>query len=383
MYFVKAKSDKKNDMINNKTVAVVVPSYNEALQIGMVIETMPDFVDRIIIIDDTSKDNMGDVVKSYWDKSYNKSEIQVADSTEVSFIKDKYNFNHSDFLVHERDITEKKKFKKSQFENKNSKGDRIVLITHLENGGVGAAIATGYKWCKDHNIDCTAVMAGDGQMDPSELYSICEPVVNDCVDYVKGNRLKHPSAWFAIPKIRFFGNSALSIMNKMASGYWRISDTQTGYTAISNKALKAVRLYNIYPSYGMPNDLLVKLNIAECSIREVVIKPVYNVGEQSKMKIFKVIPKISFLLLKSFFKRLWIKYFFKDFHPIFLFYNISFILALAAVLYGAKIIYLWVTLIREIDNLTILAFIFLSVTSLQLFLYGMWLDIQDNQRLYK
>ena len=101
------------------------------------------------------------------------------------------------------------------------------------------------------------------------------------------------------------------------------------------------------------------------------------------MKIFKVIPKISFLLLKSFFKRLWIKYFFKDFHPIFLFYNISFILALAAVLYGAKIIYLWVTLIREIDNLTILAFIFLSVTSLQLFLYGMWLDIQDNQRLYK
>ena len=368
-------------MINNKTVAVVVPSYNEALQIGMVVETMPDFVDRIIIIDDTSNDNMGDVVKSYWDKIHNKSEIQVSDSTLVPFEKD--NFNHSDFLVHERNISEKKKFKKFQVENENSKRDRIVLITHLENGGVGSAIATGYKWCKDHSIDCTAVMAGDGQMDPNELYSICEPVVNDNVDYVKGNRLKHPSAWFAIPKTRFFGNSALSIMNKMASGYWRISDTQTGYTAISKKALKAVRLYNIYPRYGMPNDLLVKLNITECSIREVVIKPVYNIGEQSKMKIFKVIPKISLLLLKSFFKRLWIKYFFKDFHPLFLFYNISFLLAFAAVFYGVKILYLWVTLLREIDNLTILAFIFLSVTSLQLFLYGMWLDIQDNQRLYK
>jgi len=368
-------------MINNKTIAVVVPSYNEELQIGMVIETMPDFVDRIVIVDDTSKDNMGDVVRSYWNTEFNKSDVQVEDNTKIPFQKDKHNFNHSDFLVHERDINEKKKFKKSRIENTNN--DRIILITHIDNGGVGAAIASGYKWCKDHRIECTAVMAGDGQMDPSELYSICEPVINEGVDYVKGNRLKHPSAWFAIPKTRFFGNSALSIMNKMASGYWRISDTQTGYTAISLKALKAIRLYKIYPRYGMPNDLLVKLNISECSIREVIIKPVYNVGEQSKMKIFKVIPKISFLLFKSFFKRLWIKYFFKDFHPLFLFYNISFVLALAASIYGVKILYLWLTLIREIDNLTILAFIFLSVTSLQLFLYGMWLDIQDNQRLYK
>ena len=370
-------------MINNKIVAVVVPSYNEALQIGMVIDTMPDFVDRIVIVDDRSDDNMGDVVKSYWDKVNNKSEVELVDLTEVEFLKDDYNFNHADFLVHEMDIAEKKKFNKSRIENEKHKNDRIILITHLENGGVGSAIATGYKWCKDHNVDCTAVMAGDGQMDPGELYSICEPVVNDGVDYVKGNRLKHPSAWFAIPRTRFFGNSALSIMNKMASGYWRISDTQTGYTAISYKALKAVRLYKIYPRYGMPNDLLVKLNISECSIREVVIKPVYNVGEQSKMKIFKVIPKISLLLFKSFFKRLWIKYFFKDFHPLFLFYNISFVFAIAASFYGFKILYLWLTLLRQIDNLTILAFIFLSVTSLHLFLYGMWLDIQDNQRLYK
>ena len=287
-------------MLKNKTIAVVVPCYNEALQIGLVIETMPLFVDRIVIINDKSKDNMDEVVESYFDSEHNKSDIELVDTTRVEFVKDQYNYNHADFLIHQKDIEEKSKFTRSEVANTGQLNNRIVLINHLDNGGVGAAIASGYKWCKDHNIDCAAVMAGDGQMDPSELESICMPVVEEGVDYVKGNRLKHPSAWFAIPKTRFFGNSALSIMNKMASGYWRISDTQTGYTATSLKALRAVRLYKIYPRYGMPNDFLVKLNIAECTIREVVIKPVYNVGEQSKMKIFKVIPKISFLLLRYF-----------------------------------------------------------------------------------
>jgi len=46
--------------------------------------------------------------------------------------------------------------------------DRIIQINLLTNSGVGAAIARGYKWCKDYGIDCTAVMAGDGQMEPDE-----------------------------------------------------------------------------------------------------------------------------------------------------------------------------------------------------------------------
>ena len=370
-------------MLNNKTVAVVVPCYNEEKQISMVIKTMPDFVDRIIVVNDFSKDNMNAVVMGYWDTEKNNSDVKLKDLTKENFDKDEYHFNHADYLVHLQNIKEKELFVSSRVLNNDESSDRIILINHLKNSGVGASIASGYKWCKDHNIDCTAVMAGDGQMDPSELLAICSPVVDDCVDYVKGNRLKHPSAWIAIPKIRYFGNSALSIMNKLASGYWRISDTQTGYTSISKNALNSVKIYKIYPRYGMPNDLLVKLNIADCSLREIVIKPVYNVGEQSKMKIFKVIPKISLLLFKSFFKRLWLKYFFKDFHPLLLFYNLSFILGILSVGYGMKILYLWISSVREINTLTILAFLFLSVTSLQLFFFGMWLDIQDNERLYK
>jgi hypothetical protein len=225
-------------------------------------------------------------------------------------------------------------------------------------------------------------MAGDGQMDPDELESICLPVIEEGIDYVKGNRLIHRSALLVIPKIRYLGNSILSILTKMASGYWHVSDTQTGYTALSNKALNAIRLHQIYPRYGMPNDMLVKLNIAFCSLREVEIKPIYDVGEKSKMKILKVIPRISFLLFKGFFRRLWHKYLFRDFHPLFLLYHFSFLLGLLWLPYLYRVLKaLW--LVQNMSFETLFAFTFLGISSIQSFLFAMWMDIQDNERLYK
>lgn len=369
-------------MLKNKTIAVVVPSYNEETQIGMVIETMPSFVDRIIIVNDKSKDKTSEVVINYIENThFNESEVEIDDQTKSDFVENRYNY--ADKVVFEQNIKEKEYFNPSKVVNKNQKKSRIILIEHTENGGVGAAIATGYKWCKDHNIECTAVMAGDGQMDPSELEGLCRPVVEENVDYVKGNRLIHRSSWLVIPKIRFFGNSILSILTKLASGYWRISDTQTGYTATSKRALNAINLYDIYKSYGMPNDMLVKLNIAYCSLREIEIKPIYNVGEKSKMKVMKVIPTVSWLLIISFFKRMWIKYLFKDFHPLFLLYHTSFFLFLFSLYYLGKIIYLTIFPIRDISDATILAFMFLAISSMNAFLFAMWMDIQDNERLYK
>lgn len=365
-------------MLNNKTVAVVVPAYNEASQIGMVIESMPDFVDRIVIVNDKSKDSTNEIVADYIKKDNNSTiEIQRHNSE----IK-KNRYNTAEVVLKEKSDQEIGLYTPSEIYNKNPTKDRIILINQLKNAGVGSAIARGYKWCKDYEIDCTAVMAGDGQMDPSELKDICLPVINDGIDYVKGNRLIHRSAWLVIPKIRYFGNSILSILTKVASGYWHVSDTQTGYTAISNSALNAIRIYDIYKSYGMPNDLLVKLNIAFCSLKEVEIKPVYHVGEQSKMKIFKVIPRISWLLFKSFFKRLWVKYLFRDFHPLFLLYHFSIFLGVASLPYLTKIIDSFIH-DTTLGFQPLLAFFFLFISAFQSLLFAMWMDIQDNERLYK
>lgn len=366
-------------MLDNKTVAVVVPAYNEEKQIGKVIETMPGFVDRIIIVNDLSRDNMAEVVKNYIQNDNTpKKAIRNIHTVERTF--DAY--NRAEKVLLHQSMEELALFNPHEIVNENEETDRIILINHTRNGGVGAAISTGYKWCKDHDIDCTAVMAGDGQMDPAELLSICQPVTAEKVDYVKGNRLIHRSALLVIPRVRYFGNSILSILTKIASGYWRVSDTQTGYTALSKAALNAIRLHNIYRRYGMPNDMLVKLNIAMCTLREVEIKPVYQVGEESKMKIFRVIPRISWLLFKSFFKRLWMKYLFRDFHPLFLLYNIGIFLTLIWIPYLFKVLHA-IVVGGNLSFESLFAFTFLGISSFQSILFAMWMDIQDNERLYK
>ncbi|MFA4851257.1 MAG: glycosyltransferase family 2 protein [Bacteroidales bacterium] len=365
-------------MLHEKTIAVVIPAYNEEGQIGMVIETMPAFVDKIIIVNDCSKDKTADIVKSFWDTDLNIG-IEILNTTLKPI---EGHFHRSGRVLQKQAIDELDLFLPSKVENRNPENERVILINQLKNGKVGSAIARGYKWCKDYGIDCTAVMAGDGQMDPDELESICNPVVLDNVDYVKGNRLIHRSALLVIPKVRYFGNSVLSILTKLASGYWHVSDAQSGFTAIGKKALNSIRIYDIYKSYGMPNDMLVKLNIAMCSLKEIEIKPIYDVGEQSKMKIWKVIPRISWLLFQSFFKRLWLKYFFRDFHPLFILYHISFILGIVSLPLLYKVIKL-IIIGKDINPVTLLALGFLLISGLQSLLFAMWMDFQDNERLYK
>ncbi len=364
-------------MYKNKSIAVVVPAYNEEIQIKLVIDQMPDYVDRIIIVNDCSTDQTAQVVKSYLIESEKRPLLNPKSLIEESV------YSQADIMIQKLNAEEINYFAPSEVVNDDETNDRIILINNLVNTGVGGAIARGYKWCKDHEIDCTAVMAGDAQMDPAELIDIISPVVEENVDYVKGNRLKHPTASLIVPRTRFFGNATLSILTKIASGYWHISDTQTGFTAISKSALNQIKLYKIYKRYGMPNDLLVRLNIASCSLKEVGIKPIYNVGEQSKMRPMRVIPSISWLLLRSFGRRLWVKYLFRDFHPLFLLYNLGFLLLTAFI---PVLLYMIPIIFRPGESVSIsVMFIaaFLLITGLQSLFFAMWMDIGDNQKLYK
>ncbi|MFO7868554.1 MAG: glycosyltransferase family 2 protein, partial [Bacteroidales bacterium] len=186
-------------MLHNKTIAVVVPCYNEETQIGMVLETMPEFVDRIIVVNDTSTDRTADIVKEHIAQDTTPTRIIPS----VLHAETPTRYNKARIVLQELQKEEINRFTPSEVFNKHEEEDRIILINHTKNGGVGAAIARGYKWAKDYGIDCTAVMAGDGQMDPAELESICTPVITEGIDYVKGNRLIHRSALLVIPKVRY------------------------------------------------------------------------------------------------------------------------------------------------------------------------------------
>jgi len=314
-------------MYLTKKICAVVPSHNEETQIGKVILTMPEFVDYIVIVDDKSKDNTVKVVEEFMPQN-----------------------------------------------------KKIILLKHKKNQGVGGAIATGYKWARDNDIDIAVVMAGDAQMDPGDLPALLDPVVKGEVDFSKGNRLITGEAFKKIPKIRYFGNSILSFLTKIASGYWHIADSQSGYTAINKKALQLLNWESMYKRYGQPNDLLVRLNIYNFRVRDVEVKPVYNVGEKSGIKIWKVLFTISWLLLKLFCWRLVAKYVIRDFHPLVLFYSLGIVLIFSSFLLGIRLLYFFFAF-NTLPEMNSLAFIFTGVTGLQSIFFAMWFDMFYNSDL--
>ena len=314
-------------MYKSKTLAVVVPAYNEERLIGRTLAGMPDFVDHVVVVDDKSTD---------------------ATAREVE---------------------------------KAAEGDpRIVLISHEANQGVGGAIASGYKWSRDRGVDMAAVMAGDGQMDPADLPALCDLVAEEGVDYAKGNRLVYEEAYRLIPKVRFFGNAILSFLTKMASGYWHVADSQTGYAVIGKKALAAIDWDKMWKRYGQPNDILVKLNIGGMRVRDVPIRPVYNIGEVSGFKPRQVLWPIARLLVKSFCVRLWKKYMIRDAHPLILFIASGAALFGLGFLFFLRLIYLWIEQ-RQMPEITLIIMLFSVTLGFQSFLFGIWMDRDENRDL--
>ena len=231
-------------MLEGKRVAVVVPAFDEERLIGTTLSGIPDFVDRILVIDDASRDGTAERARASGDP-------------------------------------------------------RVEVVSHERNQGVGAAILTGYRRALEEGIDVTCVMAGDNQMDPADLEAIAGPVARGEVDYAKANRLFTGRAWELMPHTRYLGNAILSLLTKIASGYWHVADSQSGYTAIGRSTLELLDLDRIYARYGFPNDMLVHLNVINARVRDVPSRPVYGVGETSDIRLRRVIPAISWLLTKA------------------------------------------------------------------------------------
>jgi glycosyltransferase involved in cell wall biosynthesis len=315
-------------MYGDKSLAVVVPAHNEEKLIGRVIDTMPEAVDRIYVVDDASRDRTRDIVKGY----------QI------------------------------------------SMNGRVLLVEHEWNQGVGGAIISGYRQALRDGMDLVVVMAGDAQMDPGDLPRLIEPVARGTVDYTKGNRLFTGEAWRIIPKVRYFGNAVLSLLTKIASGYWHVADSQSGYTAISREALEQLPLDKLYRRYGFPNHFLVLLNIYGLRVKDVPVKPVYGIGERSGIRVPRVIPSISWLLIKSAAWRLKEKYIIRDFHPLVFFLLFGLVLLLGGTGLGVYCVYLRFA-VGSVALPGVIFSAFLIITGLQSLFFAMWMDMEYNKSL--
>jgi glycosyltransferase involved in cell wall biosynthesis len=313
-------------VVEGKRVAVVVPAFEEALLVADTIGGIPDFVDLVVVVDDCSSDGTAERARETRDQ-------------------------------------------------------RLEVIRHDENRGVGAAIVTGYARCRELGVDVTCVMAADNQMDPSELAALVGPVAREEVEYAKANRLVSGEAWNLIPRARYLGNAVLSLLTKIASGYWHVADSQAGYTAVSLGALRRLDLERLYRRYGFPNDMLVHLNVQNARVRDVPSRPIYGVGEQSGIRVHRVAPRIAWLLFKGFWWRMTQKYVIRDFHPLVFFYALGGLMTLVGLVLGLIVACSRIFWGNEITTATVVLVALLLVSGTQFTLFAMWFDQEANKEL--
>jgi hypothetical protein len=224
-------------------------------------------------------------------------------------------------------------------------------------------------------------MAADNQMDPDELATLVTPVARGEVDYAKANRLFSGEAWQLIPRSRYLGNAILSLLTKIASGYWHVADSQAGYTALSLHALRRLDLDRLYRRYGFPNDMLVHLNVQNARVRDVPSRPIYGVGERSGIRIRRVAPRIAWLLFKGFWWRMKEKYVIRDFHPLVFFYTLGALMTVVGFLLGVVVAASRIFWGNEITTATIVLVALLLVSGTQFTLFAMWFDQEANKEL--
>lgn len=240
-------------------IAVVVPCYKVRDRVHAVLRKMPPEVERIYVVDDACPDDSGKFV--------------------------------------------------SEFEQ----DKRIAVITHSANKGVGGAVVSGYLAALNDGMDIVVKIDGDGQMDPALLSHFVRPIVEGRADYTKGNRFFELDSLQSMPKIRLLGNALLSLINKLASGYWDVMDPTNGYTAIHAKVLARIPLDKLANRYFFESDMLFRLGTLRAAVMDIPMDAHYD-GEKSNLRIGQVLINFPGKYLNRFFKRIFYNYFLRDFN---------------------------------------------------------------------
>lgn len=212
-------------MYKGKKIIVVTGGLNEEGKIGEVIRKIPSFVDKIIAIDDASKDNTAEEAK-----------------------------------------------KAGAFVLKN---DRTM--------GAGCVLRRGFDYAVRHGYDIIIVIAGDDQDFPSEIKELIEPLMNG-YDFVLGSRYlrKHKAPVFKKIQTKVYSYLFSIVIKK------RITDASNGFRAFKTSILKDVDLSPPWlNSYELEPYLLLQVIKKKYKIKEVPVNKKYDKEKgYTKMKPF-------------------------------------------------------------------------------------------------
>lgn len=315
-------------MYQGRRIAVVIPAYNEERLIQDTLKGLPEYVDLAVVVDDCSTDATSAKVREWVDAN---------------------------------------------------KDARVELVRHEKNSGVGNAIKTGYKHAVAREADILVVAAGDDQMDQTQMPKLLDPIVAGKADYTKGNRLYARGSFQGMSAWRVLGNSILTLLTKVSSGNWHITDPQNGYTAITRDALDRISIDAIWGWYGYCNDMLTRCNAYGVRVMDVAIPARYG-EEKSKIKYGRFMRRVSGLLVRNFFWRMLVKYVARDFHPLVFFYLMAIPLILLGIGGGAWAIYDRIAndnLLFQPMAISLLVF----GLGMQFLFFAMYFDMNEAKRL--
>jgi dolichol-phosphate mannosyltransferase len=306
-------------------VAVVIPAYRVARHIGNVIRAIPELVSDIVVVDDASPDDTAQIVGGLGDP-------------------------------------------------------RVHLLRHEHNGGVGAAMITGYRRALELGADVVVKMDGDDQMDPQYLAPLIEPLAGGEADYTKGSRFFYTRRLRQMPLLRRAGNLALSFLTKAASGYWDVFDPTNGYTAVHRGVLEALDWSNVDRRWFFETSMLIELSLARAVVRDVQIPARYG-GERSSLSEASAALRFPGKLLAAFFRRIWLQYFVREFSPVSLFLVAGLFLSTFGTVWG---LVHWMRSAQtggQASTGTVMIAVVPLILGVQLLLQAVSLDIQSSPKV--
>lgn len=301
-------------------VAVVIPAYRAEKTIADVVRSIPSLVRWIVVVDDGSP-SLADALAA------------VAD-------------------------------------------ERLELITHDRNRGVGAAVLSGYQRGLDRGAEVIVKLDADGQMDPARITDLVAPIISGEADYAKGNRFLHGRELRDMPSARRYGNVGLSFLTKLATGYWTIFDPTNGYTAIHASVLRLLDRANIADRYFFETSMLIELSRLRAVVADVYIPAQYG-DEVSSLRPARAAAGFPLPLLRAFLRRIRLHYFVRDFTAASLYMVTGMAALLFGVIWGALH---WMISIQSgvpATTGTVMIAVLPVILGVQLLLQAATLDIQS------
>ena len=188
---------------------------------------------------------------------------------------------------------------------------RVEVLVNPCNRGVGASVMRGYAAAIADGCEILVKMDGDGQMDPGLLPRLVRPIARHQADYCKGNRFHDLDGVSRMPALRVFGNSVLSFMAKLSTGYWGCFDPNNGYTAIHARLAALLPAAKISPRYFFETDLLFRLNTLRAVVVDIPMPAIYA-DEASNLREWRVAGEFVAKHLRNTGKRIFYNYFLRD-----------------------------------------------------------------------